>query len=123
MYLLLLLLMIVHGPIAVNNYWALMIFITMSSTFIVIIAISNVVNDDDKFKKLVTVWLAVHLFLAIIGIIHKGVGIGGFLGDENDFCMTLNMIIPFSFSSPFPNPERNGSITSSSPACSFSWYS
>ena len=97
LYLLLLLLMIVHGPIAVNNYWALMIFITMSMDFIIFIAISNVVNDDDKFNKLVTAWLAVHLFLAVIGIMNKGVGIGGFLGDENDFCMTLNMIIPFSF--------------------------
>jgi len=97
LYMLLLLLMIVHGPIAVNNYWALMIFITMSLTFIVFIAISNVVNDDDKFKKMVSVWLAIHLFLAVVGIMKKGVGIGGFLADENDFCLALNMIIPFSF--------------------------
>jgi O-antigen ligase len=41
--------------------------------------------------------LGIHVFLAIIGIVKKGVGVGGFLGDENDFCMTMNMIIPFSF--------------------------
>lgn len=97
LYLLLLLLMIVHGPIAVNNYWALKIFITMSLNFIIFIAIANVVNDEGRFGKLLAAWFAIHVFLAVLGIVNQGVGIGGFLGDENDFCMTLNMVIPFSF--------------------------
>ena len=32
-------LMVVHGPIAVNNYWALMIFITMAINFIVFLSL------------------------------------------------------------------------------------
>lgn len=91
-------LMVVHGPIAVNNYWALMVFITMTINFIVFLSLALLVDNQDKFEKLVKVWLGIHLFLAVIGILKgSGRGIGGFLGDENDFCMTMNMIIPFPF--------------------------
>ena len=90
-------LMVVHGPIAVNNYWALMIFITMVMNFIVFLSLIHYVDNLDKYERLVKIWLGIHVFLAIIGIMKTGRGIGGFLADENDFCMTMNMIIPFSF--------------------------
>jgi O-antigen ligase len=90
-------LMVVHGPIAINNYWALMIFITMTMNFIVFLSLIRYVDNVEKFDKLVKIWLLIHVFLAIIGIVRTGRGIGGFLADENDFCMTMNMIIPFSF--------------------------
>ncbi len=94
----LLALMVVHGPIAVNNYWALMIFITMTVNFIVFLALTLIVDNQEKYEKLIKVWLSIHLFLAVVGMMKgSGRGIGGFLGDENDFCMTMNMIIPFSF--------------------------
>ncbi len=97
LYLFLLGLMVIHGPIAVNNYWALMIFITMLMNFIVFISLIRCVNDSDKYDLLVKTWLGIHVILAIIGIVKKGVGVGGFLGDENDFCLALNMVIPFPF--------------------------
>lgn len=91
-------LMVVHGPIAVNNYWALMIFITMVSNFIVFMSLTLFVDNQEKYEKLIKVWLGIHVLLAVIGIIKgSGKGIGGFLGDENDFCMTMNMILPFPF--------------------------
>lgn len=90
-------LMVIHGPIAVNNYWALMIFLTMSLNFVVFLSLVHFVDTPEKYERLVRIWLGIHIFLAIVGIVKKGEGIGGFLGDENDFCMTLNMIIPFSF--------------------------
>jgi probable O-glycosylation ligase (exosortase A-associated) len=89
--------MIVHGPIAVNNYWTLMIFITMVMNFIVFLSLIHCVDDQEKYKRLVTLWLGIHLFLAIVGIVKKGTGVGGFLADENDFCLAMNMVIPFSF--------------------------
>lgn len=97
LYLLFLSLMVIHGPIAVNNYWTLKIFIAMVINLIAYLSISNFVDSEEKFERLVSVWLVIHIFMAIIGIKNFGAGIGGFLGDENDFCMTLNMIIPFSF--------------------------
>jgi O-antigen ligase len=91
-------LMVVHGPIAVNNYWALMIFITMTINFIVFLSLTLFVDNQEKYEKLIKMWLAIHVLLAVIGIVKgSGRGIGGFLGDENDFCMTMNMIIPFPF--------------------------
>jgi O-antigen ligase len=89
--------MVIHGPIAVNNYWAFMIFSIMLMNFIVFLSLINYVDNPEKYNKLVKFWLGIHLFLAIVGIVKKGTGIGGFLADENDFCMTMNMIIPFSF--------------------------
>jgi O-antigen ligase len=91
-------LMVVHGPIAVNNYWALMIFITMTINFIVFLSLTLFVDNEEKYEKLIRIWLAIHVVLGLIGLLKgSGRGIGGFLGDENDFCMTLNMIIPFPF--------------------------
>jgi O-antigen ligase len=98
LFLVLLGLMVVHGPIAVNNYWALMIFITMTINFIVFLSLTLLVTNTEKFDKLIKVWLGIHVLLAVIGILKgSGRGIGGFLGDENDFCMTMNMILPFPF--------------------------
>ena len=91
-------LMVVHGPIAVNNYWALMIFITMAINFIVFLSLTLFVDNQEKYEKLIWVWIGIHVLLAMIGVMKgTGRGIGGFLGDENDFCMTMNMIIPFPF--------------------------
>jgi O-antigen ligase len=90
-------LMVIHGPIAVNNYWALMIFVAMVGNFIIFLALINYVDTPDKYNRLLKAWFGIHVFLAIHGIAKKGIGVGGFLGDENDFCMTMNMIIPFSF--------------------------
>ena len=90
-------LMMIHGPIAVNNYWALMYFLSMLMNFIVYLCLIRFVDDQDKYDRLVRIWLGVHVFLALVGIMKKGKGIGGFLEDENDLCMTVNMIIPLSF--------------------------
>lgn len=90
-------LMVIHGPIAVNNYWALIIFIWMTMNFVVFLSLIHFVDSPEKYDKFIKIWLGIHLFLAIVGIIKHGRGIGGFLGDENDLCMTLNMVIPFSF--------------------------
>jgi len=97
LFLFLLGLMVIHGPIAVNNYWTLMIFLTMVMNFIVFLSLIHCVDDQDKYDRLLKTWLGIHVFLAIVGIVKKGVGVGGFLEDENDFCLVLNMIIPFSF--------------------------
>jgi len=97
LFLFLLGLMVIHGPIAVNNYWALMIFIAMVMNFIVFLSLIHYVDNPEKYNRLVKLWLGIHLFLAIVGIVKKGAGVGGFLADENDYCMTINMVIPFSF--------------------------
>ena len=36
-------------------------------------------------------------FLAVMGIAKGGRGIGAWMGDENDFCMVMNMVVPFGY--------------------------
>lgn len=97
LFALLLGLMVIHGPIAVNNFWALMVFIGMCFNFVAYLALVHFVDDEERFDKLVDVWLKVHVLVALVGIVKKGTGAGGFLEDENDLCLTLNMILPFAF--------------------------
>ena len=118
-YLLLLTEMIIHGPIAVNNYWAFQVFYTMCITFIAYLVIVNMLDSLFKYEKLIKYWLLIYIFLAIYGYsnanlnlpkyMRSGMGVGGFLGDQNDFCMALNMILPFALFGVFQkvkNPIR-----------------
>ncbi len=97
LYFLLLALMAIHIPIARNNYWALMDFITMSMTFVFCISISNVIDNEKMFSKFIGAWIVIYIYLAIYGVLNKGTGVGAFLVDENDLCLAINMIIPFCF--------------------------
>lgn len=92
-----LVLMGAHVPFAVNNYWVFEITRGMLITFVAYLAIVTFVDSFQKFQTMINVWIVIHVYLAITGIIGGGRGIGGFLGDENDFALTLNMFIPFSF--------------------------
>lgn len=97
LFVVLLALMALHVPLAVNNYRALMGLKNMLITFILYLGIVMSIDTVPKFRKFITLWLGVHLLLALNGIAKHGRGVGGFLCDENDFAMTLNMIVPFSF--------------------------
>jgi probable O-glycosylation ligase (exosortase A-associated) len=90
-------LMAYHIPFATNNFLAFQVAKGMFATFVVYLAIITYVDNLQRFKTLIHVWLMIHVFLAITGMVKEGKGVGGFLGDENDFCMTLNMIIPIAF--------------------------
>jgi len=88
-------LMAFHIPTATNNYWAFHVARMMLITFVAYLGITVFVNSVEKFNTLIFVWLAIHVYLAVNGIIKGGKGVGGFMGDENDFCLVLNMAIPF----------------------------
>ncbi len=93
----LLILMALHVPIATNNYWALMVFKDMVLYFCLYLGITSYVDSVDKLRRLVTVWLGIHLVLAVLGMLSGGKGVGGWLGDENDFCMEMNVAVPFAY--------------------------
>jgi O-antigen ligase len=89
--------MAIHVPIAVNNYWALMTFKDMFLLFCVYLGIVTFVDSLEKMKTLMKVWMGILSFLAVMGTAKGGVGIGGWMGDENDFCMVMNMAVPFGY--------------------------
>lgn len=54
------------------------------------------VNSFDRLRILMFFWVWIHVPLALYSVTHKGVGIGSFLGDENDFALTLNMALAYA---------------------------
>ncbi len=107
LFLALLGLLALHIPIAANNYHAFETTRTMLLILATFLGIVVFVDSDAKMGTLIRVWLGVHLFLALMGLRSGGKGVGGFLGDENDFAMTLNMIIPFPFFLAFSTSKKS----------------
>jgi hypothetical protein len=89
--------MAIHVPIAVNNYWALMMFKDMVLLYGVYLGIITFVNSTEKMMTLMKLWMGLHGFLAVMGIVKSGRGIGAWMGDENDFCMVMDMVVPFGY--------------------------
>ena len=54
----LLLLMMLHGPIAKNNYWAYQIWRSTTLYFIVYLSIVNFVDSFAKIEKYIDIWLS-----------------------------------------------------------------
>ena len=89
--------MAIHVPIAENNYWALMTFKDMVLMYCVYLGVITFVNSTEKMMTLMKLWIGLHGFLAVMGIAKGGRGIGAWMGDENDFCMVMNMAVPFGY--------------------------
>lgn len=97
MWIPLFLVMAIHVPIAVNNYHALMTFKNMFLLYCVYLGIVTFVNSLEKMMMLMKMWLGIHGFLAVMGVVKGGVGIGSWMVDENDFCMVMVMAAPFGY--------------------------
>ena len=97
MWIPLLIVMAIHVPIAVNNFWALMTLKDMLLIFGLYLGIVTYVNSLEKMLTLMKVWIGINGFLAVMGVAKGGSGIGGWMGDENDFCMVMNMAAPFAY--------------------------
>lgn len=93
----LLVVMALWVPFANNNFHALMTFKDMTLCFFFYLGIVAFVNSTQRMHKLILMWLGVHTVLAINGILHHGQGVGGWMGDENDFGMEMNVAIPVAF--------------------------
>lgn len=89
--------MAIHVPIAANNFWALMTFKDMFLLYSVYLGIVTFVDSLERMMTVMKLWMGIHGFLAVWGIAHGGFGIGAWMGDENDFCMVMNMAAPFGY--------------------------
>ncbi|SLM50192.1 putative O-antigen polymerase [Nitrospira japonica] len=89
--------MAIHVPLAVNNFWALMTFKDMFLLFCVYLGVITFVDTVGKMMTLMKFWMAIHVLLAAMGIAKGGIGIGAWMADENDFCMVMNMAAPFGY--------------------------
>lgn len=55
------------------------------------------VDSYRKIQVLFRFWVFIHILLALYSIRHGGMGTGYFLADENDFCLVINMVLPYAF--------------------------
>ena len=97
--------MAIHVPIAENNYWALITLKDMVLMYCVYLGVITFVNSTEKMMTLMKLWIGVHGFLAVMGIAKGGRGIGAWMGDENDFCMVMDMAVPFGYFLLFSAPS------------------
>jgi O-antigen ligase len=93
----LLVVMVLWVPFANNNFHAFMTFKDMTLCFFFYLGIVAFVNSTSRMHKIILMWLGVHAVLAINGLLHGGRGVGGWMGDENDFGMEMNVAIPVAF--------------------------
>jgi len=105
---------------AVNNHWAFQYFRGMFITFLGYFLFISLIDSMPRFQKFFWLFLLTHAFLAVKGI-HRyatgyqtaGFAAGSFIGDENDFAMVLNNVIPYAYFSFFgakSSIQRVGSL-------------
>jgi O-antigen ligase len=95
---------------AVNNRFAYNTFQLMMVTFIIFIIATNVVDSLNRLNKLIWLLLLIHLYFALQGIynfvvvqnvvagqVTSGIVGSGYIGDENDYALALNVMIPFAY--------------------------
>ena len=83
--------MALNVPFAVNNYWALMGFKDFSVQVLgYVLPLSVLPNSVSSVRKLLYAYVLFHVPTAIHGILHKGTGLQGWMGDENDLALVLN---------------------------------
>lgn len=82
----------------VNHSSAFHISITlMMYLFGSILPAITFIKTGTLFRKFIKFWLFIHMTLALYALTHGGYGPGGFLGDENDLALTLNMALPYAY--------------------------
>lgn len=97
-YLFLLMLMVLHVFIATNNYWAFKYFQAMLTYLLVSLAFCVFLDSFDKLTRFVSFFVLVMALCAVSRLAGSGlIGGAGFMGDENDFALAMNVALPLSF--------------------------
>ena len=68
------------------------------------------INTYERFVKAIKWWVYIHVPLGLYSITHRGMGVGSFLTDENDFALALNVILPYAFAMAFMEKKARARI-------------
>jgi probable O-glycosylation ligase (exosortase A-associated) len=95
---------------ALNNRFAFNATQVIFVYFVIFIISTNVVDTRSKLEKLIWLFLVVNFYHALKGLFNyavvgfvsagehtSGVVGSGFIGDENDFALAINVMIPFAY--------------------------
>jgi probable O-glycosylation ligase (exosortase A-associated) len=83
-------------PFATNNFWAFKTTWVLLQTYLFTVSLATFVNSAERLRAFALIWIASGFFQAIWGTLHAGRGTGYFNGDENDFALTMCLILPFT---------------------------
>lgn len=88
----------VMGPFAVNNFSVWMGFQNMVAWLACIaVPLMHFADSLRKIRVLVNTLIVLHCYLSGYAMLHSGFGPGGHVGDENDVALSLNVTIPLAF--------------------------
>lgn len=88
----------VMGPFAVNNFSVWLGFQNMVAWLACIaVPLMHFANSLRKIRVLVNTLIVLHCYLSGYAMLHSGFGPGGHVGDENDVALSLNVTIPLAF--------------------------
>lgn len=83
---------------AVNTFWAFQGALSLTMYLLAaVIPMCLIVRDPDSLRKFLVFWVGIHCYLTAYGFLHAGKGPGGFIGDENDLALVLNMALPYPY--------------------------
>jgi len=91
------LLLCAYVPFAVNTYWAYITVRTMLSYMPFILSVIICINTIERLRTSMNVCIGIMIYIALYGILHKGMGSGNYFKDENDLSLYINMWLPFCF--------------------------
>ena len=94
---LLLCLIAIHVPFATNNFWAYSVARGFLLVLPLAISIVLFVDTAERLRLLMKWWIFLAAFAAVRGILGRGIAGSSFLGDENDFSLLINVMLPFAF--------------------------
>jgi probable O-glycosylation ligase (exosortase A-associated) len=93
--LLLLALLCLHVPFAVNNGRAFYTTLGMFLMLPLVLSIVIFVDSSERLRTMMNWWTFIAFYAALNGIAGGGIAGSSFLNDENDFSLLMSMMLPF----------------------------
>ncbi len=59
-----------------------------------ILSVIYCIDSIERLKKFMTVQVLIMIYVAISGLLNKGIGTGGYFSDENDLSLYINLMLP-----------------------------
>ena len=83
-----------HVPMAVNNFLSFWGFVNFTVLVVgYVLPLATLPRTQESTRLLLSAYVLLHIPTAIHAILYKGTGTGGWMGDENDVALALNVAL------------------------------
>jgi O-antigen ligase len=91
-------LMAFHVPFAMNNFRAFWGFVGFATLVVgYVIPLATLPRTREATRVLLSAYVLFHIPTALHAILYKGTGTGGWMGDENDVALALNVALGMGY--------------------------